>query len=154
MNRKQAFGWTLVLALALLVALANVLPEQPVQAGPLAIPTPIAAPAGGGDWIMATYLNTNTVEAGVHSSGVHCAAYTAADVQHVLDITDNQTVTCKLQFSNDDSNWSDGLNVFATKSADENAMQQFQLFGRYSRITCTLGTANEFTVTVKAKLHN
>jgi hypothetical protein len=154
MDRKQALGWTVVVGLALMVILAQVLPQQPVQAGPLALPTAIAAPAGGGDWIMATIMSADTVSGTETSGAIHVAAYTAADVQYNLGFTDSETVTCKLQFSNDNSTWNDGPNLVAAAVADATGLDQFHVYGRYMRAVCTPTTENTFTATITAKIFN
>lgn len=153
-----------VLAAALLVAvfllLGSLLSMEEAQAGPLLIPTPVAEVAGGGDWVMATYSiggDFTDVYDAATGSAIHDPGYTAADISWTLDVSGAITVTCKLQFSNDNSNWADGLNIFATKAADETNMDQFNLFGRYSRAACTEtgGAAGKtYTVTIMGKLIN
>lgn len=152
MRKRGHFLVLLAVGLGLMALAVNVFQGAPVAAGPLPAPTPISAPAGGqGEWIMVTYLSTNTVDVDVNCAGRQIAAYTTLDLQHVIDVSGAQTVTCYLDFSNDNSNWDRGATVINAKSADETDMQQYNLFGRYSRITCTLGTSNEVTLTVKGK---
>jgi hypothetical protein len=150
-RKRGHFLVLLAVGLGLTALAVNVFQGAPVAAGPLAAPTPISAPAGGqGEWIMVTYLSTNTVDVDVNCSGRQIAAYTTLDLQHIVDVTDAQTVTCYLDFSNDNSNWARGPTVI-NAGADETDLQQYNLFGRYSRITCTLDSTNEVTLTVKGK---
>jgi hypothetical protein len=159
MDKKQVFGLTLVVALCLLV-IASVVMGQPAQAGPLAIPTPVAEVAGGGDWAMATFSIggdfTNVYDTAT-GSGIHTPGYTVGDISWTLDVSGTITVACKLQFSNDNSNWADGVNLFTGKTADETNINQFNLFGRYSRVVCTEtggDASNTYTTTVIGKLIN
>lgn len=125
-----------------------------------AIPTPVAEVAGGGDWVMATYSIggdfTNVYDTAT-GSAIHDPAYTAADISWTLDVSGTIAVTCTLEFSNDNTNWADGVNICNNLSADETNIQQFNLFGRYSRAVCseTGGDAeNTYTMTIMGKLIN
>lgn len=159
--KDRRFALTACVLLAVFLLLGALLTmEEEAQAGPLLIPTPVAEVAGGGDWVMATYSiggDFSDVYDTATGSGIHDPGYTAADISWTLDVSGTITVTCKLQFSNDNSNWADGVNLFATKTADETNMDQFNLFGRYSRVMCT-ETGGEagvtYTATVIGKLIN
>ncbi len=55
-----------------------------------------------------------------------------------------------LQYSNDNTNWSDGPAIVAANVADADGMVQASNLGRYSRVYATLGNTNTITITVKA----
>jgi len=156
-NRRFVLVVALVLAAALMFG--SLFSMQRAQAGPAAAPTPAGAQSGGGDWIMVTYSDSDfqDVYDTATSDSKHAPAYTAGDFSWTLDVSGTITVACKLQYSNDASNWADGINLFSDKTADETDMQQIELFGRYHRVTCT-ETGGEagvtYTATIKAKLMN
>jgi hypothetical protein len=148
MKRKITLLLTLALAGALLMLCYANQPRVPVQA---AIPTPVGALVTGGEYTMVPYFGAKVMTESQASTSRLTARYSAADIQSVVDVGSSQTITCKLQWSNDDTNWTDGINVFADKTADFNDLVQTEMFGQRSRITCTLTTANPVTVTIRAK---
>lgn len=157
-NRRFVFVVALLLALVLMVgSLFSMQPAQPAQA---AIPTPVAEVAGGGDWVMVTYSYsgdfTDVYDTATGGS-IHDPAYTAADISWTIDVSGSITVTCSLEFSNDNTNWADGIDILSSVAADETNMDQFNLFGRYSRVKCT-ETGGEagvtYTATILGKLIN
>ena len=75
--------------------------------------------------------------------------WAVADVQSIIDVSDTQTVTIKIQYSNNGTSLVDGMNL-ATGSADASTFVQAPLFGRYACAYATLGTAAPVTVTVTA----
>lgn len=155
MKKRLVFPLALLVGLALLALALGSFWAMPAVAGPLAIPTPIAATADvGPGWIMLTFIQTDTVTGTQTSPGYHLPSYPVADIQWVLGFTDSETVTCKLQFSNDNTSWADGIGVVGSASADVTNIDQFNLFGRYVRATCVPSdTNNAYTVTVIAKIH-
>ncbi len=84
------------------------------------------------------------------SNAMQLSKYEVLDLQYVIDQGTTNTTTLKIQFSNDNTNWSDGINVVANNAADANAMQQFNNFGRYTRLYATLTNANAVTITARA----
>lgn len=155
MKRRDFAIGAMIVGVVLLLGALFALRAMPVEAEPpRVIPTPIPATADvGPNWIMVTWVNTNTVTGTQTSNAFNLPSYSAADIQWVLKFTDSETVTCKLQFSNDNSNFADGVNIVAAASADACAMNQFNLFGRYTRVVCTPTTTNAYTVTVTGKVH-
>ena len=73
--------------------------------------------------------------------------WAVADIQTVIDVSNTQTVTLKMQYSNDGVNLVDGANIVAA-SADTNTLTQLPLFARYACAYATLGSTNTVTVTV------
>lgn len=159
MKHKTTFlAGALVLAMALMIVTMVSMPgPEPAVA---AIPTPVAEVAGGGDWVMVTYNDAYFVDASdtISSTSKHAPAYTAGDFTWTIDVSGTITVTCKLQWSNDNSNWADGVNIFANVLADATNADQFNMFCRYHRVYCTeVGGAadeNTYTLTMMSKLIN
>ncbi len=73
--------------------------------------------------------------------------WAVADIQTVIDVSNTQTVTLKMQYSNDGVNLVDSANIVAA-SADTNTLTQLPLFARYACAYATLGSTNTVTVTV------
>jgi len=73
--------------------------------------------------------------------------WAVADIQTVIDVGSLQTVTLKMQYSNDGTNLVDGATIVAA-SADTNTLTQLPLFARYACAYATLGSTNTVTVTV------
>ena len=121
-------------------------------AGPLAIPTPLAVanfPATSARLAKtATLWNGTALTASGASPAIDIAGYGLADVQVVIDVGTVNTTTVKLQFSNNNSNWVDGVAIASAITADTNTLAQYVLFGRYVRAYATLTNSNPITMTV------
>jgi len=72
------------------------------------------------------------------------------DVQYVIDQGTTNTATLTIQWSNDNTNWSDGPALVSNNVADADGMVQVANMGRYTRVASTLGNTNTITITVKA----
>lgn len=127
--------------------------EQPAiaMAAPPAVPTPVGAQAGSGYYTMVPYFAATIITYTQASTSRLTPSYIAADIHSVLDVSSTQTITCKIQWSNDDTNWADGVNLFTAQDADYSEITQTQMFGQRSRVTCTVSSANPVTVTIRAK---
>lgn len=138
----------LVLMLVLFGVMVNTAPG--VQAEPLAAPTPVAGTYTGGTLARAVtlYDSTVTTSTAFGGSGVSILTGDRIDLQYVIDQpTSVNTMTLKLQFSNDLVNWVDGATVVTDNVADANVMQQYAVFGSYVRVN--IDAANTETATVK-----
>lgn len=158
MNKQRlALIVGLVLGLGLMAAAIGSLKVMPVWAGPRPAPTPITSPAGGDDWVMVNYLSTQTLSqtTGYTSTGFQTASYVVADIQCTLDVTTTgmNTTTCYIDWSNDDTNWDIGITVCGN-DRDMTDMQQFNMFGRYSRVRCVISESSLITMTVIGKAHD
>ena len=133
----------------LLAALSLVSNAPPVQAD--TVPTPIYV-SGSDDRLYVTFFEADTTVASEASSGFQLANYEYMDVQWVVDHagTPPNTTTVKVQWSNDNTNWSDGPNVIATSSTDGDSMVQVGNLGRYTRLYKTSTNTGSMTWTVKA----
>ena len=164
MNRiRLGLLLSLVVGVGLVWAAMSAMVVGPAVAGPAPAPTPISVPAGGGDWVMAKWHDTQLMTvAGVSYNGrsLHLPGYTAVDLQYTIDVTATgvQTAACYLQFSNDNASWDQpGLLLFTNRDADGAWITQTNLFARYGRVTCTVEYADAgraLTMTVEGKLHN
>lgn len=150
MNRKTLFAVSTLLLLTLLTF--NLMAGSPAEAAPAAAPaaaiTPVASvnlSTGGAR--VATFFDAESITADTRRC-FDLSAYETIDLQYVLDITASQTVTLKLQNSNDNTNFSDGATAASAIDADGNAMAQYALFGRYNCIYADVTTANAVVVTV------
>lgn len=157
-NKRGMFVGCLALGLVvLMVAMAMLLEGAPTaRAGPQPAPTP-ATYSGGADpdYVMVTFVSGAVSRtATFNSSGFNLPSYNAADICHTVDINAAQSISCLLQFSNDNTNWADGVYLFTTTVADASAtMQQYNTFGRYVRTRCVLTSANPATLTIVGKIH-
>lgn len=141
-----AFGLILLnVAGLILVPLA----EQS-QAAPAVAPTPLAETAGGPGYQNVVFWSADALTASAGSNAIQLPGYEVLDLQYVIDQGTVNTTTIKLQFSNDNTNWSDGINVVANNAADANAMAQFNNFGRYVRLYATVTNTNPVTITARA----
>jgi hypothetical protein len=88
--------------------------------------------------------------ADAQSSGYQLMRYELLDIQWVTDHGTSNPVTLTVQYSNDDTNWSDGPDIVAANAADGDGMVQVSNLGRYTRISADVENANTITLTVKA----
>lgn len=141
-----------VILFALLVLVFSTAPGT--SAAPLAIPTPISAAASGAKPEVVTFFEAELMTADTTSACVAIDAYTKADLYYDIAVTgtDNVTHTMTWQFGNDPEALVDGLAVVSAVVADTEAMQQYQLFGRYAclEVDFTDGTTGTATITANA----
>lgn len=140
---------TMVVVMAFFAAFA----VPSAQAGPMAAPTPVASinqsvrAASEVTWMSGVAL---TASAG--SAPQLVRDWDFADVQYVIDQTTTNTVTLKLQFSNDGVNWTDGATLVTDNAADAASLAQQALFGKWGRVYATVTNTNPVTVSVNAVL--
>jgi hypothetical protein len=138
---------TVVMVLALFwVALAAVTPTA--QAGPLAAPTPAISGYSAKAPTELTWWDTTAVTADGGSTALVVSQWQAADVQYVIDQGDVNTVTLKLQFSNDNVNWTDGATLVSANEADASVLAQAAVFGKYARVYADVNDTDAVTLTV------
>lgn len=139
-----------VLLLALLVLSIGGGPQA--NAAPMAAPTPVAGTYTGGTLARAVTLYSGVIatSTAVNGSGVSILTGDRVDLQYVIDQTAVNTVTAKLQFSNNGTNWVDGATFATANAADANDMQQYNVFGALARVNVAATNTNPVTVTVIA----
>jgi len=138
----------LMLFAVLLTAIAG---GSGAVAAPAAAPTPVAGTYTGGTLarVVTLYDSAVTTSTAFGGSGVSILTGDRVDLQYVIDQpTDVNTMTLKLQFSNDLVNWVDGATIVSDNAADANVMQQYAVFGNYARVNIDAANTNEATVTV------
>jgi len=116
------------------------------------VPTPISAQAGSGTtgYLVVTFASASAKTADGGSSAFQLPGYDSLDIQYVVDQGTVNTTTIKLQYSNDNSNWSDGPNIVAANAADADSMVQAANMGRYTRVYFDVTNSNAVTWTVIA----
>ena len=149
MNAKQTFyaGMAAVMVLAVLVLGALGL-SAPAGAAPAAAPTPVSVTASSKDAGEVVLYAGTVVTADGGSAVTVVKDYQLVDVQYVIDETAVNTTTVKLQFSNDNSNWTDGATLASSAVADGNGLTQQAVFGKFMRAYADVATTDPVTVTV------
>lgn len=134
----------------LLAAMFGVMVGGGGNAALAAAPTPVSItqPVGLNPQLYTLFSGT-AITASAQGSCWELGKWAVADVQTNIDVSDTQTVTVKIQYSNDGTTLVDGANV-ATGSADASTFYQAPLFGRFACAYVTLGTSNAVTVNVSA----
>jgi hypothetical protein len=131
-----------VLALGMLVG-----PTAPSYAD--TVPTP-AAHNPSDDALYVVFWNSSAKAADAGSNAYQLMRYELLDVQYVIDQGTTNTSTLRIQYSNDNSNWSDGPALVSNNAADADSMVQVTNLGRYTRIYADVTNTNTITFTVKA----
>lgn len=150
----KAFIATVAVALALLTVfgLAFQGTASAANPGPLAAPTPVSVTGNTGRGQAAVLWNAKVITEDTATGAMDILNYSKADIQWLVDQTvvagAANTTTVKLQFSNNGTNWIDGMNAVATNSADAGDMQQFAVFGRYVRLYADVTNSNPVTWTL------
>ena len=143
----MAGAFALVLVAALIFSMSSVAPDT-AMAAPAPAPTPVSVSDSGGNNAVVTFWSGEALTATGASSVQNVMDFERVDLQTTIDQgTTPNTVTLKLQFSNDGTNWIDGATVVSANVADAGAMQQYALFGRYARLYATAGNSESVTVT-------
>lgn len=158
MNSKAILGVVGggVLLLALLMGLMGG-GQGAVMAAPQAAPTPVSVtrPVSSQPQLSAI-ANAQVIAADTRLGCVASSNHSLMDLQYGIDQGTVNTVTLKLQFTNDtpgaSATYIDGVNVVATNAADASDMQPFQLFGAWTCIYADVANTNNLTVTVKGLL--
>lgn len=131
-----------------LVVLALFMPAPSMQAAPAAAPTPAASGFASRAPTELTWSSGVATTADGGSTALQVAGYTVADIQYVIDQGTTNTVTLKLQFSNDNVNWTDGATLVTDNAADAAALSQQAVFGKWARVYKDVTNTNPVTVTV------
>ncbi len=134
---------TMVVVMAFFAAFA----VPSAQAGPMAAPTPVvsgysAKPASELTWLAGV---ATTADGG--STALNVAGWQATDIQYVIDQGTTNTVTLKLQFSNDGVNWTDGATLVTDNAADASVLSQAAVFGKWARVYADVTNTNPVTIT-------
>lgn len=150
-GKKWMIG-ALVVPLVLMIVLSALISTSPVQAEPMAAPTPLSVTRASTSAQLATLYNGN-VAANGRLGCVNASNHTLADVHYSIDQTVVNTMTLKLQFTNDTpgttgATYVDGLNIVASNAADATDLQQFQTFGAWTCVSAVVSNTNPVDVSV------
>lgn len=146
-------GIVAMLTLGVLVS-AGVFFGSPTQAAPPAAPTPVAdflVPAGQPTTI--SFQTATALAADTNTSGIEVMRLGAVDMQYIIDHVGSgevNTTTLKIQYSNDNSNWVDGLTLVSASAADGTTITRVPVFGRYMRVNQDVTNAVAITITLTA----
>ena len=135
-----------LLALALFGAMSGGGGTPALAAAPT--PVSITQPVGLNPQLYTLFSGT-AITASAQGTCWELGKWAVADVQSIIDVSDTQTVTVKIQYSNNGTNLVDGMNL-ATSAADASTFVQAPLFGRYACAYATLATTAPVTVSVTA----
>lgn len=138
----------IVVAVAFMVAITLIGGQVEVEAGPLAAPTPLVTGYNTqSPYYPVTFWDTQVITEDTGSTVFVLPKYEALDIQYNIDQTDGNTITLKLQHSNDATNWTDGLTLVSANGADASVLQQYTNFGIYTRIYADVTDNDPVTVT-------
>lgn len=143
----SAIVTALVLCLLVLSALSLNTPSS--QAAPLAAPTPISVPVQAR--VAPEYpvfFNTKVITVSTRSDCFEVADYSAVDLHWIIDETDANSTTLKLQYSNNNTSYVDGVSFVSNAVADVESINQYPLFGRWACVYAALVGNQTVTVTV------
>ena len=141
-----AVGIGVLCLAALLVAMTGGGVAPALAAAPT--PVSITQPVGLNPQLYTLFSGT-AITASAQGQCWELGKWAVADVQSIIDVSDTQTVTVKIQYSNNGTSLVDGMNL-ATGSADASTFVQAPLFGRYACAYVTLDTSAPVTVNVTA----
>lgn len=153
MRSKSFIGAVVVVAMLAMLAVA-LQPAPASVAAPAAIPTPAASLNYGNSTGVSAPVQfwpqgVAVLTADGRSTCFELGGYDVLDLQYAVDVTDEQTLTVKLQYTNDRATYADGLAVISAATEDvATAMQQFPIFGRDTCLYATVATTNPVTVTI------
>lgn len=141
------------LAALLLIAVLSTIGNFQAQAAPPPAPTPLA------DYIVesgapriVTFQSATAIAADTNTSAIDLlyAGVGVLDLQYVIDQGSTNTNTLTIQYSNDNSNWVDGLALVTNNVADASDITRVPVFGRYMRVEQDLTTTDTITITLVA----
>jgi hypothetical protein len=149
-------GLVIVAALALLAALVIALPfgaSYPVEAAPMAAPTPLSVVYSPGTSTLQTIWSSEVITADGCSSLFEIRDVELIDLHWIVDVGDVNTTTLTLRFTNENSvtNLVTGAAVASSIAADQTNLQQFGLYGRYFCLYADVSNTNPITITALGK---
>ena len=147
MNRSFYLVFSLVMALALLAGAMVALNTPTALAAPAADPTPVVSGFSQRSPTELTWLSDVATTADGGSTPQLVSAWQAVDIQYNIDQGTVNTVTLKLQFSNDGTNWTDGATLVSGNAADASVLSQAAVFGKWARVYADVTNTNPVTIT-------
>ncbi len=148
-NKVTSIAFGVIGALmAFIIAMAAL---QPVQAAPPAAPTPVANLYQSNTGQTLTLQKKTRFTADRNSNSVETLKFNALDISLTVDQhTTVNTTTFTIQYSNDNQNWDDGINLLTSNNVDTTEITKVPVFGRYLRVKQDLTNSQPLTVTILA----
>jgi hypothetical protein len=149
MMRKQ-IAIAVSIGALLLVALLGAMGGGGASAAPAFAPTPAAVtqPVRAQPALF-TLFPTAVITQDTRGTCRELGTFSVADMQAVVDMSNTNTTTVYLQFTNDQAAYINGVNVVST-NVDLTDMVQTPLFGRYACAYVDVANTENVTVTVSA----
>lgn len=139
-----------VLFAALLFLSMYGLPGLNVDAAPPAAPTPVANILTADKTAFFRFQPATALTANTNTSGKYVQQFNSLDVQYIIDHGTTNTTTLTIQYSNDNTNWVDGLALVTSSAADGTSISRVPLFGAYTRVKQVVTNSNPITITLLA----
>lgn len=152
MNKRNYVLLAVILPILLFVLALTAITGGPVAAAPAAAPTPVSVSAGSAAPDVFTAFEAQAITEDTRSGCVDVAKFQRADVQYLVDATENNTTTVTMQFTNDKVTYIDGLAVASAVAADGSAMQQYAVFGKYICFYVNVTSTDPITWSISAVL--
>ncbi len=139
----------IVIAVAFMVTITLIGGQVEVEAGPLPAPTPLVTGYNTQSvYYPVNFWSSKTITQSQASSAFVLAKYDAVDIQYNIDQgTTPNTITLKIQHSNDAVNWTDGATMVSNNVTDASVLNQYLNFGIYTRLYATVAAADPVVVT-------
>lgn len=157
MSKYIKFGAWLIIALLFVATLMVGRPIDPATAAPHPVPTPVSVARAVNQPTLATLMNNQVVTTDTRGGCVASSNHEKADIQYEIDHGTTNTVTIRLQFTNETpgqaaTSYINGVAVVTANAADATDMQQLQLFGAWTCVYADVTNSNPLTITAKVLL--
>ncbi len=139
-----------IIAAAILLAGVFLFAGAPVEAAPALAPTPVANLINSDDGAFFNFQPATAITADGQTSQREVLEYDFLDVQYVINHGTVNTTTLTVQYSNDGSNWVNGVALVSASVADGSSITRVPVFGRYMRVDENVATSSPITITVNA----
>ncbi len=150
MNKEKVTSISLGIIGAIMAFTIAMILLQPVQAAPPAAPTPVANLYQSNEGRAVTFQSATALTADTNTRSVEVMNFDSVDFQLTVDHGTVNTTTFTIQYSNDGTNWDDGLALLTNNATDVTEITRVPVFGRYMRVKQDLTNANALTVTLLA----
>lgn len=150
-NKALYLSITVAIVLMALATFSLLMISTPTQAAPPAAPTPLANFTVGGVQPAAFPFQAATaITADTNTAAVEVLRLGAVDVQYVIDHGTVNSTTLTVQYSNDNTNWVNGVALVTDSQADGTDITRVPVFGRWMRINQNVTGADTITITLLA----
>ena len=138
-----------LLGLFLLIGAAIPIVTQPAQAGPPLAPTPVSNLVVSQERNLFELMAGKGVTADYNTTAMEISSFSYGDVQFA--VTQGATVnttTVTIQYSNDKSNWVNGVAITSSAVASGTDITRVPLFGQYARFKVDVSGSSAVTWTL------